>query len=45
MRRGLLRVRWLAVWGCLIGVMAFAVAACGGDDNGGGGEQLVVVRR
>ena len=36
MRRGLLRVRWLAVWGCLIGVMAFAVAACG-DDNGGGG--------
>src|SRR5919197_180649 len=37
MRRGLLRVRWMAVWGCLIGVMAFAVAACGGDDNGGGG--------
>jgi branched-chain amino acid transport system substrate-binding protein len=32
-----LRVRWLAVWGCLIGVMAFAVAACGSDDNGGGG--------
>jgi branched-chain amino acid transport system substrate-binding protein len=26
----------MAVWGCLIGVMAFAVAACG-DDNGGGG--------
>ena len=37
MRRGLLRVRWLAVWGCLIGVMAFAVAACGGDDDSGGG--------
>ena len=37
MRRGLLRVRWLAVWGCLIGVMAFAVAACGSDNGGGGG--------
>jgi branched-chain amino acid transport system substrate-binding protein len=28
------RVRWM---GCLIGVMAFAVAACGDDDSGGGG--------
>lgn len=27
----------MAVWGCLIGVMAFAVAACGDDDDGGGG--------
>src|SRR4051812_18289139 len=36
MRRGLLRVRRLAVWGCLLGASAFAVACGGGDDNGGG---------
>jgi branched-chain amino acid transport system substrate-binding protein len=35
MRRGLLRVRRLAVWGCLLGASAFAVACGGGDDNGG----------
>jgi len=32
----------MAVWGCLIGVMAFAVAACGDDnggDSGGGGSK------
>jgi branched-chain amino acid transport system substrate-binding protein len=28
----------MAVWGCLIGVMAFAVAACGSDNGGGGGS-------
>jgi branched-chain amino acid transport system substrate-binding protein len=38
MRRGLLRVRRLAVWGCLLGASAFAVACGGGDDNGGGGS-------
>jgi branched-chain amino acid transport system substrate-binding protein len=32
-----LRVRWLAVWSCLIAAMAFGVAACGDDDGGGGG--------
>jgi branched-chain amino acid transport system substrate-binding protein len=35
MRRGLLRVRRLAVWGCLLGASAFAVACGGGDDDGG----------
>jgi len=30
-----LRVRRLAVWGCLLGASAFAVACGGGDDNGG----------
>ena len=32
-----MRVRWLAVWSCLIAAMAFGVAACGDDDGGGGG--------
>jgi branched-chain amino acid transport system substrate-binding protein len=32
-----LRVRWLAVLGCLLGAFAFGVAACGDDDDGGGG--------
>jgi branched-chain amino acid transport system substrate-binding protein len=32
-----LRVRWLAVWSCLIAAMAFGVAACGDDGGGGGG--------
>jgi branched-chain amino acid transport system substrate-binding protein len=52
MRRGLLRVRRLAVWGCLLGASAFAVACGGGDDDsgsssssssgGGGGKTLNV---
>jgi branched-chain amino acid transport system substrate-binding protein len=36
-----LRVRWLAVLSCLLGVLALGLAACGGDDeessSGGGG--------
>ena len=32
-----MRVRWLAVWSCLIAAMAFGVAACGDDGGGGGG--------
>ena len=32
-----MRVRWLAVWSCLIAAMAFGVAACGDDDDAGGG--------
>ena len=35
-----MRVRWLAVLSCLLGVLALALAACGGDDDesvGGGG--------
>ena len=32
-----MRVRWLAVWSCLIAAMAFVVAACGDDGGGGGG--------
>ena len=32
-----MRVRWLAVWSCLIAAMTFGVAACGDDDSGGGG--------
>jgi branched-chain amino acid transport system substrate-binding protein len=31
------RVRWLAVFGLLLGVSAFGVSACGSDNNGGGG--------
>ncbi len=33
-----MRVRWLAVLGCLFGVLALGVTACGGNDGGGGGE-------
>jgi branched-chain amino acid transport system substrate-binding protein len=36
-----LRVRWLAVLGCLLGVFAMGLVACGDDDDesvGGGGE-------
>jgi branched-chain amino acid transport system substrate-binding protein len=33
----MLRVRWLAVLSCLLGVSALGIAACGGDDEGGGG--------
>src|SRR6187200_2901843 len=40
MRRGLLKVRRLAVWGCLLGASAFAVACGGGNDNGGGSKTL-----
>jgi branched-chain amino acid transport system substrate-binding protein len=32
-----LRVRWLAVWSCLILALGAGVAACGDDDGGGGG--------
>src|SRR5215216_4548235 len=39
-RRDILRVRWLAVLGCLFGVLALGVTACGGDDNGGGGGEV-----
>ena len=35
-----MRVRWLAVLGCLFGVLALGVTACGGDDNGGGGGEV-----
>ena len=30
--------RWLAATGCLIGALAFGVAACGDDDSGGSGS-------
>ena len=36
-----MRVRWLAVLSCLVGVFALGLAACGGDDEestGGGGS-------
>ena len=36
-----MRARWLAVLGCLFGVFALTVAACGSDDSddsGGGGS-------
>src|SRR5215211_1999424 len=32
-RRDVLRVRWLAVLSCLLGVFALGLAACGGDDE------------
>jgi branched-chain amino acid transport system substrate-binding protein len=32
-----LNSRWLAATGCLVGALAFGVAACGDDDGGGGG--------
>jgi branched-chain amino acid transport system substrate-binding protein len=32
-----LNSRWLAATGCLVGALAFGVAACGDDDSGGGG--------
>jgi branched-chain amino acid transport system substrate-binding protein len=32
-----LRVRWLAIWSCLLLALGGTVAACGGDDEGGGG--------
>ena len=36
-----MRVRWLAVLGCLFGVFGMGLVACGGDDDstssGGGG--------
>jgi branched-chain amino acid transport system substrate-binding protein len=31
-----LRVRWLAVLSCLVGVLALGLAACGDDDDSGG---------
>src|SRR3990170_7254378 len=43
-RRDVLRVRWLAVFACLLGAFALGMTACGGDDDegdgggGGGGE-------
>ena len=52
MRRGYLKIRGMAAWGCLTAAMAFGVAACGGDDrravaaaaasSGGGGKTLSV---
>ena len=34
-----MRLRWLAVWSCLLAALAFGVTACGDDDDddGGGG--------
>jgi branched-chain amino acid transport system substrate-binding protein len=32
-----LKVRWLAVWSCLLACTAFGVAACGDDEEEGGG--------
>jgi branched-chain amino acid transport system substrate-binding protein len=40
-RRDTVRVRWLAVLSCLVGVFALGLAACGGDDSestGGSGD-------
>ena len=37
MRRGFLKHRWLVMWACLLGVLAFGVAACGDDEEAGGG--------
>src|SRR5215207_328494 len=38
-RRNVLRVRWLAVFACLLGAFALGMTACGDDDDddGGGG--------
>ena len=33
-----MRVRWLAVLSCLVGVFALGLAACGGDDDDPGGS-------
>ena len=30
-----MRVRWLALWACLVVALGTGVAACGGDDSGG----------
>jgi branched-chain amino acid transport system substrate-binding protein len=32
-----LRVRWLAVFSCLVGLFALTAVSCGGGDGGGGG--------
>jgi branched-chain amino acid transport system substrate-binding protein len=37
MRRGSLRIRGLAAWGCLVAALAFTVGACGDDEESGGG--------
>src|SRR5215207_7482333 len=36
-RRDVLRVRWLAVFVCLLGAFALGMTACGDDDDDGGG--------
>ena len=36
-RRDVLRVRWLAVFACLLGAFALGMTACGDDDDEGGG--------
>src|SRR5215207_6954152 len=36
-RRDVLRVRWLAVFACLLGAFALGMTACGDDDADGGG--------
>ena len=33
-----MRVRWLAVFACLLGAFALGMTACGDDDDGGGDE-------
>src|ERR687898_687334 len=35
-RRDVLRVRWLAVFACLLGAFALGMTACGDDDDDGG---------
>src|SRR5919109_160383 len=35
LRRDILRVRWLALLGCLFGLAAFTAASCGDGDKGG----------
>src|ERR687893_2601616 len=37
LRRGYLKIRGLAAWGCLTAAMAFGVAACGDDEPEGNG--------
>src|SRR5215208_2959441 len=36
-RRDVLRVRWLALFACLLGAFALGMTACGDDDDDGGG--------
>src|SRR5918999_6591785 len=37
LRRGYLKIRGMAAWGCITAAMAFGVAACGDDEDEGGG--------
>jgi hypothetical protein len=36
-----LRARWLALLGCLLGVFALGISACGDDEDEGGGGGTV----